>query len=331
MKSPVKRTFRVVLPVLVYPAVALFVLWAFGAIWYDFPKPLGKPLSLVFLISVPVLWFFTGRRFRWFAPVLPFVVMAIWLTQKPRADRDWLPDVSKRAYAEINGDEIVFHNVRNIDYRTETEFDPVWETRKVRLSELTGIDVAITYWGSPYIAHPILSFQFENSPPICFSIETRKEEGESYSSIGGIYRQYELIYIVADESDIIRLRSDFREGEDVYLYHLNISSGKARERFMEYVTTLNELKEKPRWYNAITTNCTTSIRSQHSSSERPGWDWRLLVNGLADNMLYENGALRTGGLSFVELKKRSLVKSASVTLSSAPDFSRRIREDLPVK
>ena len=135
--------------------------------------------------------------------------------------------MAQEPWAEINGDEVTLHNVRNCDYRTETDYTPRWETRTVRLSQLTGIDLAINYWGSPWMAHPIASFQFADAPPLCFSIETRKEIGESYSAIGGLYRQFELIYIVADERDVIRVRTNFRHGEDVYLYRTTGAAGES--------------------------------------------------------------------------------------------------------
>ncbi|MES2438038.1 MAG: DUF4105 domain-containing protein [Verrucomicrobiota bacterium] len=284
-------------------------------------------LALLFVLA---LIFIRGRWLKLAAVLAGFATIAAWwFTLSPSNDRQWLGDVAKTASAEIAGDRITLHNVRNFDYRTETDYIPRWETRTVDLSKLTGIDMAINYWGSPYMAHPVISFQFSDSPPVCFSIETRKEEGESYSAIGGIYRQFELIYIVADERDVIRVRTNYRKGEDIYLYRLNISPENARGRFMDYVTALNELHAKPRWYNAVTTNCTTSIRTQHASAKRKPWDWRILVNGKADEMLYEQGAFRTGGLSFEELRKRSLVNAAARAANDAPDFSSRIRANMP--
>ena len=142
--------------------------------------------------------------------------------------------------------------------------------RAVRISQITGVDVAIDYWGSPWIAHPIASFQFADAPPLCFSIETRKKLGQTYSTIGGLYRQFELIYIAADERDVIHLRTNYRN-EDIYLYRTTISPARARERFLEYIHSLNALRNKPRWYNAITTNCTTSsARSIHPGSASRG-------------------------------------------------------------
>jgi hypothetical protein len=239
--------------------------------------------------------------------------------------------VDRTAWAEINGDEVTFHNVRNCEYRTETDFTPRWETRKVRISELTGLDLPITYWGSPWMAHPIASFQFADAPPVCFSIETRKEMGESYSAIGGLYRQFELIYIVADERDVVRLRTNYRQGEEVYFYRLTLNPDQVRERFSDYLEAVNRLHKRPRWYNAITTNCTTSIRDQHASARRTAWNWRVLLNGKMDESMFAHGTFVTGGLPFEELKKRSQINAVARAANDAPDFSQRIRADLPLR
>ncbi len=255
-------------------------------------------------------------------------VLLWWLTLRPSNQGNWQPDVAQLAWADINGDEFTFHNVRNCDYRTDTDYTPRWETRTVRLSQITGIDLAIDYWGSPWIAHPIVSFQFADAPPLCFSIETRKTVGQSYSTIGGLYRQFALIYLVADERDVIRLRTNYRN-EDIYLYHTMVPPARARERFREYVHSLNALRTQPRWYNAVTTNCTTSIRTQHPSKERIPWDWRILLNGKADELLYEHGALLTGGLPFAELKQSSLIDQRAKRADMSPEFSQLIRIGLP--
>ena len=154
--------------------------------------------------------------------------------------------------------------------------------------------------------------------------------GESYSAIGGLYQQYELIYIVADERDVLRLRTNYRQGEDIYLYRLRAPPAQARERFLEYVRSLNALRTKPRWYNAITTNCTTAIRDQHPASERLPWDWRILANGKGDEMMYERHVIATGGLPFTELKRRSLINERARAADKDPNFSARIREGSPV-
>lgn len=323
-----KKALRITGIVLLAAAALLLFLWSFGALWYDGPGPAGAAVAaLAFVAGLVFLkgwWRKAGLFALWFCAILGW-----WLTLKPTNTADWQPDVAQLARAEIDGDLVTFHNVRNCDYRTESDYTPRWETRTVRLSQITGIDMAIDYWGSPYMAHPIVSFQFADAPPLCFSIETRKKKGQSYSAIGGLYRQFELVYIVADERDVIRLRTNYRKGEDIYLYRLAIKPEKARERFLEYVRTLDRLQDEPRWYNAITTNCTTAIRSQHPPGERLPWDWRILVNGKGDEMLYERKAIRTAGLPFAELKQRVHINPAARAANDSPDFSKLIRAGVP--
>ena len=314
---------------LVWIAAVLCTAWAFGALYFDFPTASALAAILFAIILLAAIIFVRGQLLK-LAIVLgaSAVVAGWWLTLKPSNDRAWQPDVSQTGRAEINGDEVTIHNVRNCDYRTQTDFTPHWETRTVRLLQITGMDLAINYWGSPWIAHPIVSFQFSDGLPLCFSIETRKTIGQKYSALDGLYRQYTLIYVVADERDVIRLRTNYRR-EDVYLYRTLASPAQARERFLEYIKAMTMLHEHPRWYNEVTANCTTSIRTQRSVSERAPWDWRMLINGKADELLYERHAIATGGLPFRELKERSLIDARARVADNDPNFSRLIREGLP--
>lgn len=305
--------------------------WSVGALYFDFPwAALRVPMAVVFALALVFAMIVLRGSWRRLSAIGTgfVVVLTWWLTISPSNDRAWPSDVAELGWAEINGDDVVLHNIRNCDYRTETDYTPHWDTRTVHMSKLTGVDVALTYWGSPWIAHPIASFQFSDAPPICFSIETRKHEGQTYSAIAGFYRQYELIYTMADERDVIRVRTNYREGEDVYLYRLRISPERTREMFREYLATMNQLRTQPRWYNAVTMNCTTSIRHQSRPSERRPFDWRLLLNGKSDEMLYQRGDLLTGGLSFPELKAHSYINPLAKDADQSPDFSKRIREKL---
>jgi Domain of unknown function (DUF4105) len=323
------KVFRFTFHALASIVAALCITWAFGALYFDFPKA-GAVAAIVFLVAVMAAAIFVHGKPLKLGTIFAAcaLVASWWLTLKPSNDRAWQPDVAQTAFAHINGDEITIHNVRNCDYRTEADFTPHWETRTVRLSQITGVDVAINYWGSPWIAHPIVSFQFADALPLCFSIETRKAIGQQYSALKGLYRQYTLIYVVADERDCIRVRTNYRR-EDVYLYDTLASPTQARERFREYINTINVLHENPRWYNAVTSNCTTSIRTQRAAKLRAPWDWRILFNGKADEMLYQDHAIATGGLSFTELKQRSLINERARAADKDPDFSRLIREGLP--
>src|SRR5205809_1505056 len=324
------KLLRFILYALAWIAAALCATWAFGALYFDFPKA-GAFAAILFVIALLAIVLFVRRRLLKLGILFGAcaLVAAWWLTLKPSNDRAWQPDVAQTAWAEINSDEVTIHNVRNCDYRTATDYTPRWETRTMRLSQITGMDLAINYWGSPWIAHPILSFQFADAPPLCFSIETRKEIGESYSTIGGIYRQFELIYIVADERDVLSVRTNYRRGEDVYLYRTMASPAQARERFLEYVNALNGLRIRPRWYNAITTNCTTSIRTQRPTNERMPWDWRILLNGKGDELLYERHLIATAGLPSAELKQRSRINQLARAADKDPNFSRLVRQGIP--
>ena len=307
-------------------------MWAAGALYFDLPIAwLRAPLALIYGLAMFTALFFVKNRWRATGVVAAgfAAVLTWWLAIKPSNEGNWQADVAQLAWGEVNGDEVMLHNVRNCDYRTETDYTARWETRTVRLSQITGVDLAINYWGSPWMAHPIASFQFSDAPPICFSIETRKQLGQTYSAIGGVYRQFQLIYIVADERDMIRLRTNYRHGEDVYLYRTTMTPAQARDRFHEYLRSLNTIRDRPRWYNAITTNCTTSIRDQHPIADRLPWDWRLLLNGKGDELMFERHTIVTGGLPFPELKARSLINSRAKAADAMSNFSELIRVGLP--
>ena len=307
--------------------------WAFGAVWFDAPFGGGNKIVAAILgcLFAIVLFFVRPLWKKLVAALLLFtLVLGWWLTIKPTEDRTWQPDVAKRAWADIQGDQITVHNVRNCDYRTETDYTPRWETRVLDLSQVTGVDLAINYWGSPWIAHPIASFQFADSLPLAFSIETRKSIGQSYSTLAGFYRQYELIYIPADERDVIRLRTNYRH-EEVYLYHVKISPEHARKIFLQYLGHLNELHDKAEFYNAVTDNCTTNIRAANIAAEHgkvPPWNWRVLLNGKMDELLYARGFVDRS-LPLAELKAKSFINPQAQAAGGSPDFSKLIRVALP--
>ena len=328
------KALRFLLLVLAGLVCLLATAWAAGALCFDIPIVwLRAPRALIYGLAMLAALFFVKGRWRAIAVVaVAFMpVLAWWLMIEPTGDRAWQPDVARRAWADIQGDEITIHDVRNCEYRTETDYTPRWETRVVHLSKLTGVDLAITYWGSPWIAHPIASFQFSDSLPLAFSIETRKAMGQSYSVIAGLYRQYELIYIAADERDVIRLRTNYREGEDVFLYRTNVTPAHARALFLAYLDRLNRLHERPEFYNQIADNCTTNIRLANIEAKQgkvPPWNWRVLLNGKGDELLYERGVIDRS-LPFAALKEQSLINKRAQAADASADFSHLIRVGLP--
>lgn len=320
--------------VLIPMVVLLAMTWAGLALWLDGPssRPLAGALTagfafvtLVLFIRVRPLW----RAVAGFA--LAFALVAgWWLSLEARNDRDWLPDVARSPRAEIVGDQLTIHNVRNFDYRSKDDYAQRWETRSYDLSQLRGADMFLSYWGSPWIAHTIASWDFGEGRHLAISIETRKEKGEQYSALRGFFRQFELHYVVADERDVIRLRTNHR-GETVRLYRLKTPPEIARAILLNYVQEFNHLAEKPRWYNALIHNCTTMIR-YHVQQVAPGdpFDWRILANGRIDELGYERGNIDTS-LPFEELRRRSEIGEVAKTADADPAFSVRIREGLPGK
>jgi hypothetical protein len=222
---------------------------------------------------------------------------------------------------------VTVHNVRDFEYRIETDYTPHWDVRTYDLSTIRALDVFLSYWGPRAIAHTIMSWEFADGSHLAVSIETRKEVGESYSSLRGFFREYELYYVVADERDLIRLRTNYR-GENVYLYRFQTPPDFARRLLLDYLQRINRLAAEPEWYNAFSQNCTTTIR-QHARdlSVAQAWDWRVLANGYIDEMQYERGRFDQS-LPFAELRARSDITERGKAADPA-EFSRVIREGLP--
>ena len=207
-----------------------------------------------------------------------------WNTIQPSNERDWRPEVAVLAYATIEGDLVTVHNVRNFDYRTETDFTPAYYDKTFDVRKLQSIDFVAVYWMGPTIAHTFLSFGFEGGDYLAVSIETRMAQGQGYSTIKGFFKQFELYYVVADERDVIRLRTNYRKDppEHVYLYRVHGPIEGGRRLFLEYMHEINAIRDRPEFYNTLTTNCTTMIwtNSRVNPSHLP-LSWKLLLTGYA--------------------------------------------------
>jgi len=310
----------------------VLIAWGCAALWFDGPssRPFTAALAALFGFGSSWLLFFLRpfRRGLAAAMLLLGVVLAWWFGIEPRNDRTWQPDVAALPTAEISGNRLTMHNVRNFEYRSETDSAPRWETRTYDLATLQGLDLFVSYWGPRAIAHTILSWQFEGADPLAISIEVRKEEGEEYSAIRGFFRQFELYYVVADERDLIRLRTNVRN-EDVYLYRLRTPPARARALLLDYLSKVNRLAKKPDWYNAFTHNCTTTIFLHvRDLGIRFSWNWKMFLNGYLDESLYEQGIINRS-LPFDQLRERSAISSVARKIESPAEFSISIRRGLP--
>jgi hypothetical protein len=315
--------------VLATAVVGILLGWASLALVFRAPGPAAVRLGLALgfaLAAGAVLWRVPrGRRRGAAFGALVALVLAWWFSIAPSNHRDWQPDVAVLPWAEQDGDRVIVHDVRNNDYRTERDYTVRHEDRRFSLAALRTMDLFLSYWGSPLIAHTIVSFGFDDGQYLAVSIETRKEKGEEYSAVAGFFKQYELIYVVADERDVVRLRTNYR-GEEVYLYRLMVSPEVARHGFIEYLRHVNRLRDRPEWYNALTHNCTTAIRGHARPPGARSWrSWKLLANGYLDELAYEIGAVDRG-VPFPELRARSRINEVARAAGDAPDFSRRIRQ-----
>jgi hypothetical protein len=310
--------------------LALMTLWGVAALYVDIRiAALRIPVTVIYVAATTTILVKVRRRLR--AAALCFagfcIVLTWWLCLKPSNQGDWQADGTRTASVEINGDQVKIHNLRNCDYRAETDYTNCWSDRTVYLSKLRYADLFFTTWGPKYIGHPIVSFQFGDNDHIAFSIEARYKVGQTYSAILGFFRQYELIFIAADERDVIRLRTNYRKDEEVFLYRTTVSPDRARKIFLIYADYLNKLKDHPEWYNAVTRNCTTTLDTQIAADVKnpQPWNYQLLLNGTLDELLYDRGRLVTGGLPFPELKRHEHINPAAQAADGSPDWSARIR------
>jgi len=289
--------------------------------------------GVIAAISLAAIISLFSSRWRWrmlaVHLVLFMVLLAWFFSLEPSNARDWQTDVAVLPYATVEGDQVTVHNIRNFSYRSEADYTPAYYDKHFNLSKLQGVDVIAVYWMGPAIAHVFLSFDFGGDNHLAVSIETRKEKGEAYSTLKGFFRQYELYYVVADERDVIRLRTNYRHDppEDVYVYRLEGNLENARRLFMEYIHQINSLKDKPSFYNTLTTNCTTTIWSNTLiNATHLALSWKVLISGYLPEYLFEQGRLVTGGMSFSELQKSVHVNTRAQVADADVHFSRRIRE-----
>lgn len=295
-------------------------------------QALGGAFALVLLAALVALGL---RPWRWRAQAALGVAFALflvaWAQVTPANDREWIPEVARAPRATVTDTTITFHDVRNFDYRTETDFTPAWYDRTYRLDRLQGVDLWSVYWMGPAIAHLFVTFDFGADGKVAVSIEARKSKGEGYSSVLGFFRHYELYFVVADERDVVRVRTNYRKDppEDVYRYGLKGGTEMARRLLLSYADRINAVAERPEFYSTLTTNCTTTIwQLAEVNPGRVPFSWKVLVSGYAAEYLYEQGRLDTS-VPFEELTRRGHVNARAQAADQASDFSERIRAPAP--
>ena len=244
----------------------------------------------------------------------------------PSNTKEWQPELVVLPYAEFKRDHVTVRNIRNAMYLSEDAFIPRYYDKTVNLKDLVSVDfVMVPFADAPSLAHTMLSFGFRDGYHMIVSVEARLERGEKYSPVNGALWQYELMYVIGDERDLILLRTKHRN-VDVYVYPSSTAPQKARQLFVDILRRTNELKDRPEFYHTISNNCTTNIVA-HINKIRPGTiprDYRVLLPGYSDELAYELGLLDQS-VPFHELKARSRVTERANRFADADDFSQLIR------
>lgn len=251
-----------------------------------------------------------------------------WHAIEPSNQREWADDVARTLHGEQVGERLILRNVRNFHWRSETDYDIHWETHEYDLRHLVSLDVLLSYWSSPAIAHTLVSFGFEDGRQLVLSVEIRKERDEAFSELGGFFKSFETSIIAADERDIVHVRTNVR-GEDVYLYRLDMPREAMASLLLAYVEQANALSRQPRFYHTLTANCTTIVYQmmRHIVDGLP-MDYRILLSGYLPGYLQRVDALQPG-YSLDALQRLGRITSRALDSGHAEDFSQRIRQGVP--
>lgn len=275
--------------------VLLSAIWVGLFIWFklpDFFNLVAIFLWLGFVIFCLKNYFYPkklNQKRTLFLYCSAFIISLIYFfSLTPQQERQWSPDVAKTLHVERHENVVTLHNVRHFKWRSETDYDIRWETRTINLNDLQSVNLITSYWMGEQIAHTLVSFDIKNAPPLTFSIEIRKQANQSFSALGGFFRQFELSLIAADEKDILYTRSNIRH-EEVYFFPIRLPQTEVKALFEEYLLTAQQLEQQPQWYNTLTSNCTTLVFDmvQRISKQDLPLDYRLLLSGYLPNYVYD--------------------------------------------
>lgn len=224
--------------------------------------------------------------------------LLVWMAgHPPRHDRTWAMGQERLARVEFEGGHVRIQDFRSFRYRADGSVaDPAYETRTFRIDDLATVWLGISHFGRFGMAHTFMSFGFKDGRYLAISIEARREEGEGYNPLAGLFRKYDLIHVVGDERDIVGVRSHIRH-EQVYLYRLELSPWQAENLFVSMLTVVNDIYQSPRFYNTLADNCLTGLLRYAESI--PFWqqwvDYRLILPGFVDEVAYGLGILAGEG------------------------------------
>lgn len=321
---------------LIYPVLVVLYLLYFPAIdFFPYPWSFLKIISiLLYGTGIPILFYLSlkNKTFLWYITGVYLIIAVIYYSLPASNNRDWEPSVAKIPIVRFNknGDKVIIKNIRSFKYKTENDFDPIYVNREYDMKLLDSAYYILSYWdNNKAIAHSMLSFGFKDGKFLSISVETRREKGEPQTGLRGIYNQYELIYIFADESDLLLLRTNYRN-EEVFVYPLKIKKNENLKKvFLEFMHRAQKLEKYPEFYNTLKENCFLSLFKdiKKVTGEPSGLDYRMILNGYSDRMGFERDWFKTNGLPFNKFRqKHHINKYIQTDINPAENFSKKIRE-----
>jgi hypothetical protein len=331
VRGAVALLLRILVSALVVVPVSA---WSALALWFRLPAPEGVRalaaclFALLGLATIAALFL---RRSLAGLTVFALVfggLLVWWSTITPPLGGDWAPDVARQTTGTVEGDILTLSDVRDFDWRSDSDFAERWSKRSYDLTKLKTLDLFLAYWAGPEMAHVIMSFGFEDGDHISWSVEVRRERTGEFSPVADAFRNHTLIYLATTERDSVRLRSNVR-GEDVRLYRLNTPPGQARALLVEYALQATALAAQPKWYNSITANCATVVfKIVRAAGGTFPLDWRLVINGFLPGYLYDQRVVVTS-IPLAELMERARISEKARAADQSPDFSQAIRVGVP--
>ncbi|MBL4694258.1 DUF4105 domain-containing protein [Candidatus Gracilibacteria bacterium] len=266
-------------------------------------------------------------KFKYFFYAVVIALILELVIFQPSNDREWKSDQTELSYAEIGVEEVEIFNIRNIDYRDVDDFDVSYYDKTFRLEDLKSVDFLVEPFSDfEGPAHTLLSFGFEGDEYVSISVEIRKEVGEEFSPLKGLFRQYELQYVIADERDVIKLRTNYRK-DQVYLYPMNGSQEGMQKMFISMLTRANKLKDAPEFYNTLTSTCTTNLvdhLNEVREDKLSAWNYKVLLPAFSGELAFDAGLIDTD-LSFEKAREHFQINDLAEEYGDSDDFSVKIR------
>ena len=260
--------------------------------------------------------------------VVALVAIGGWMSIRPTNERRFIAQQAVLPAAHIEGHLAHVKDVRNFHYSAEDKFTPAYDDRTYDLDKLESVSFIVTpfseSWRGP--AHTFVTFGFSDSQYVSISVEARREPGETYGPLSGLFKKFELIYVVGDERDLIGQRAIYGKSP-VYLYPIKAPRERIREVFVEMLQRADGLREHPEFYNTLTNNCTSNVIAHvnHVAPHRISSGIKTILPGYSDEVAYKLGLIDTD-LDLEHARERFRINERARRYADDPLFSFRIRE-----